>query len=89
MNHQLAYKTIRAMCDQLWEHREFLSSIDASTNAIAWIDEDISMVEVAYLGSEPDGDYEWEISEQGIKLTFEDAFKILSARMENSSLFDR
>lgn len=89
MNNQLAYKTINAMCEQLWEHREFLLSVDANENLISWIDEDISMVGVAYLGLEPDGDYEWEISEQNINLTFEDAFKILSVRMLNSFLFDR
>lgn len=82
---------IRTMCTLLWEHREHIDSIGGNSNSIEYIDEDMDLIEVAYFGSEPDGDYQQALADEGLTgvYTFADAFDLLHTRMANSGLFER
>lgn len=80
---------INSMMALLWEHREHLESNGGNTNSISWIDDDIELVEIAYLGQEPDSDYQRQVAEEGYKMDFQEAFELLNTRMINSNLFER
>ena len=80
---------IKSMMALLWEHREYLESNGGNTNSISWIDDDIELVEIAYLDQEPDSDYQRQVAEEGQKIDFQEAFNLLHTRMINSNLFER
>lgn len=82
---------IDSLCDILWEHREYLEANGGNTNVISWIDDDLDLIEIAYYDREPNGDYQLELVDQGLRntFTFADAFELLKVRMENSDLFER
>ena len=82
---------IRTMCTLLEDHREYLYANEGNSNQVEWIDDDLDIIEIAYFDTEPDGDRQWDLVDQGMrgKYTFADAYQLLHTRMENSGLFER
>ena|SRR5579859_3609482 len=77
-------KEIRDLMERLWALREkYESDADISVNAISWIDQTLDQVEIGFFKSEPDGDYQNELADEGHSLTYEEAKTELYVRFKN------
>lgn len=85
---QVNEKLIDALSTLFNSHIHNGGKVDFKEKDYSWISDDLDIIEIKYLGSEPDGDYQNELSTDGEPMmTDQEAYELLTTRLHNTYAF--